>query len=261
MSTLLSLKSYSRQLKRTKTIYLYLPTGASEDHKKRPLLIMHDGHNLFDPKTSAFGQTWKAKETLDFFANQNKEIILAGIACPSDDRFDEYSPWPSTNLAELIPRFAGHNYGGMGDLYLDWIVADLIPMLCEQYHVDEKRIYLAGASMGGYISLYGGYRYAHIFGKIGVFSPAVWFNEPNLLAYINDHFAASLGVYIDVGTKETSNSEISHFPELYLSGFRKVRDLIMRRGSQNLMSYIASKALHSETAWAKRFPNFLAWLD
>ena len=55
---------YSIQLNRTRRIWVYLPEGYSKSKKHYPVLYMHDGQNLFDDLTSAFGE-WGVDEALD----------------------------------------------------------------------------------------------------------------------------------------------------------------------------------------------------
>jgi hypothetical protein len=50
---------WSPQLNNTRSAAVYFPASYGENTLKQyPLLAMHDGQNLFDPATSAFGVAW-----------------------------------------------------------------------------------------------------------------------------------------------------------------------------------------------------------
>ncbi|MGB0125850.1 MAG: hypothetical protein WBP63_20565, partial [Silvibacterium sp.] len=58
---------HSRFLEHDRDISVYVPPGYEEEpHRDFPVLYLHDGQNLFDPRTSFVrGQTWRVAETAD----------------------------------------------------------------------------------------------------------------------------------------------------------------------------------------------------
>jgi len=53
-------------------LVVWLPPGYSVDKTRRyPVLYMHDGQNIFDPVTSAFGVDWSIDETADDLIKRN----------------------------------------------------------------------------------------------------------------------------------------------------------------------------------------------
>lgn len=45
---------------------IYLPPSYHDNTlKKYPVLLMHDGQNLFDPNKAAFGTAWKIQDTIN----------------------------------------------------------------------------------------------------------------------------------------------------------------------------------------------------
>lgn len=246
---------------RTKTVYVYLPDISPKQSPKMPLLIMHDGHNLFFPETSAFGETWKAKETLDELAKkEGTKLIVAGIAEPSYERFHQYSPFVSKLGVKFLPGIGDETAGGKGDTYLSWVVQTIIPYFQSHYAIDSDNLFMAGSSMGGFISLYAAYRYPGLFAKVGVFSPAMWFAEGDMLSYIETHHRPFPGIYLDIGTSETSNPNNPDFPHIYLSGAKRLFRLLKKLGTTDLLYVEEADATHSENAWARRFPKFCEWL-
>ena len=60
-------KINSPQLKNNRDVIVYLPPSYTENTEKvyNNVLVMHDGQNLFDPKTAFMGNAWKIQDTLD----------------------------------------------------------------------------------------------------------------------------------------------------------------------------------------------------
>jgi predicted alpha/beta superfamily hydrolase len=114
--------------------------------------------------------------------------------------------------------------------------------------------------MGAYLSLYAGFLHPGTFARIGVFSPALWFAEASMLEFLANRKEPYPDVWLDVGTDETSDETDPGFPRIYLSGARRIRDLLTDKGVRNLAYREIPGAVHSETAWAARFPDFVHWL-
>jgi len=248
------------RLERPKRIRVYLPGGPAPE-TLRPVLFMHDGHNLFDPSTSAYGASWNVHVALDRLAATGVDVpVVVGIDCPSPKRFDEYSPWVNRHLGTFKPDLGLDVGGGEGDVYVDWIADRLLPDVASRFPVDPARVSMAGSSMGGFISLYAACRRPETFRAIGAFSPAVWFAETDLLAALSASFPIATDVYLDIGTDETSDAGNPAFPQIYLEGARAVAKLLRDRGVLRLLYVEEAGAPHHETAWERRFPRFAEWL-
>ena len=86
---------FSPILNNKRDIVVWLPIGYNPQRnpdKKYPVLYMHDGQNIMDPKTAFVGKDWRVDETVMKLIKQKKikEIIVVGIY-NSPDRLDEYS--------------------------------------------------------------------------------------------------------------------------------------------------------------------------
>lgn len=125
---------------------------------------MHDGQNVFDAKTSAYGE-WNVDEILDSLYQTNiQQAIVVGIDHGGEDRLKEYNPYDS-------------KYGkGAGKAYVAFLVKTLKPYIDAHYSTlrDAKHTSIEGSSMGGLISMYALARYPKVFGDAGVFSAAFW---------------------------------------------------------------------------------------
>lgn len=257
-----------KELDRDRMVRVYLPMNYNENKNERySVLYMQDGHNLFYKETSSFGGIWNAQKALsDLEKETGKGIILVGIDCNNKGgRFDEYSPWVNPELDKIIPSRKERNAGGEGSLYVDFLVNTLKPYIDSKYRtlINRENTYIAGSSMGAFISLYAGYRHPEIFSVIGAFSTAIWFKKDKLFEFITDNYVKGLKVYLDIGTKETSDQTNNDFNKIYLEDTKELynRFIDLNHPNEDLHLLIDEGANHSEASWEKRFPIFLKWID
>jgi len=252
---------YAEDLKRDKTIHVYLPSDYHHTERTYPVLYMHDGQNLFYEYLSTYGSIWDVHHAMDDITDSMKRsMIVVGIDVESEHRLDEYSPWkgrPDERIPEGDQRLSR---GGEADCYLKWIVDTLKPMIDATYHTNRTVSYMAGSSMGGLISLYAAYRFYPVFKGVGIFSPAFWFAPDELMSFIYHNIKAGVRVYMDMGHKETSHQNLDEFPTIYLDHVRKVRDVLKDHDIHDLRYVEDEKGIHHETAWKRRFPDFVKWL-
>lgn len=238
-------------------IQVYLPDDYYKSSEKYDVIYMHDGHNLFDIKTSAYGMIWGIDKIL---RKRQKKYIIVGIECADMERYNLYSPWKysfdNKNINDLFL-----NYGGKGDNYLTWIISKIIPMINQKYRINRFNTYMAGSSMGGLITLYAGLKYPIIFKSIGVFSPAIWFAKKELLNYLSKEVNSGSLIYMDIGHKETSNSLVLNFPNIYLNDTREVNAILAKYNLRKMYYYEDENGKHNEINWKKRFPFFLDFIE
>lgn len=266
MSQLEIHEMFMPQLNRQRTIRIWLPDGYKKDTRHRyPVLYMHDGQNLFEKHTAAYGEIWDVQGAMHKLMQEH--IFRGGIVVGIDNarsvkRMDEYSPWVNENVDELGSH---HPMGGEGEAYARFIVETLKPQVDARYRTLPNRRHtgVAGSSMGGFISLYMGARYPHIFSMVGAFSTAVWFKEDALHESLRSmDLRYPVRWYLDVGTKETSNPKISDFDRVYVQGTKDVRAQLLEIGvpESSIRMVIEDGAIHNEKDWARRLPNALRWL-
>src|SRR3954454_15673584 len=78
----------------TRRLTIYLPAGYDDHPQQRyPVLYMHDGQNLFDAKTAAYGAAWEIGATMDrlIASGAIEPVIVVGID-NNQDRMPEYTP-------------------------------------------------------------------------------------------------------------------------------------------------------------------------
>ena len=236
----------SPELGNEREVLVYLPPSyTTEPERRYPVLYMHDGQNLFDRATS-FGAEWEVDQTLEAASADGLEAIVVGLPNMGEGRLDEYSPWPD-------PK---HARGGRGDLYLDFIVNTVKPIIDADFrtHPERRSTGIAGSSMGGLISLYGFFRNPETFGFCGVMSPALWYGGRQIYDFVEKAPFVPGRVYVDVGTQEGKQE---------LTDVRQLKDLLTRKGYRrgtDLLYVVEMGGAHNEEAWARRLRRELHFL-
>jgi predicted alpha/beta superfamily hydrolase len=229
---------HSPQLGNARPIVVYLPPSHGLDARRYPVLYMHDGQNLFDAGTSAFGIEWGVDETMQALAREGIEAIVVGI-WHMEDRQHEYSPF-------------SNGRGSAGDAYLEFLVKTVRPLVNRTFRTrcERRHTGILGSSLGGLISTYGYLRYPKIFGMLGAFSPSYWAGRGAIYRMLADVSAPPGRAYFDNSTHETSARRMfNHFRKDF--GYTPEVDL----------RYVEDPdGAHDESAWAARFPAAVRFL-
>lgn len=243
--------SHSEFLERDRDVTVYLPPGYDEDSGRRyPTLYLHDGQNLFDGATAfIYGQHWRVGETADALicARLVEPIIIVGINNTGERRIDEYTPTKDGRT----------RLGGQADLYGRFLVEELKPFIDSRYRTlaDAQNTGLGGSSLGGLVSLHLGIKYPHVFGKLAVLSPSIWWDRKVILSNVRKlESKPDVRVWIDVGTAEGDYA---------LKDAAALRDALVARGwtlEGDLKYFEAEGAQHNELAWAERVGPVLMFL-
>lgn len=232
---------YIPQLGRYRRVSIYLPESYKASKKKYPVLYMHDGQNVFDEATSAYGE-WGVDEALDTLGHQHKEIIVVAIDNGSDRRLNEYSPYDMEKYGK-----------GEGDQYLNYLVRTLKTYIDKHYRTKkkEKNTFIAGSSMGGLISFYAILKYPKVFGGAGVFSPAFWIT-PQLKSINPDQAKKVKGkIYFYAGGQES---------ETMVTDMLNVFEQMHQHSKAKMKMVIRAEGKHNEPAWREEFPLFYCWI-
>ncbi len=233
---------------RARRVWLYLPPGYARGHQRYPVLYLQDGQNVFDDAT-AFAGEWGVDETLNRLAATGQRPV-PGIVVAVDNggerRLDEYSPWAN----------AEYKKGGEGEQYVDFLALTLKPYIDAHYRTrpDAAHTAIAGSSMGGLIALYAGLKYPAVFGRVGVFSPAIWFAKDSLLAYERRRPAAPASrFYFVAGPAES---------ETMLPLMAAARNELLARGvpASHLRLRAPADGRHAEWFWRREFGPAYRWL-
>jgi predicted alpha/beta superfamily hydrolase len=248
---------HSKILNNDRDVLVYLPPGYETTKRKRyPVLYLHDGQNLFDGATSFIpGQEWQVDETAQAMITAGKiqPLIIVGIYNTGMDRVNEYTPVQDSK----------YKLGGKADLYGRMIVEEVKPFIDSNYRTLETADFtgLGGSSLGGLGSLYLGLKYPHVFGKLAIVSPSVWFGDRFILHYVKGlRKRPDLHIWLDIGTKEGRDAAEA---EATVANVRLLRDALVEKGwrlEKDLSYFEADGAEHSERAWAERLGRILQFL-
>jgi predicted alpha/beta superfamily hydrolase len=233
-----------------RTVCVYLPPQyAAEPDRRFPAFYLHDGQNLFDPRTSYIpGRTWRAGSTADAVNEQGRSepVILVGIANTGLRRMAEYTPTRDFRMG-----------GGEGRSYGQVLIEELKPFVDNTFRTlaEAEHTGLGGSSLGGLITLYLGLKHPDVFNRLAVLSPSIWWDHRSILTLISGAVPRpDLRIWLDIGTAE---------------GSRHVRDtellyhLLQRHGWRpgiDLAFLKVPDGMHDEDAWADRFDQVLSFL-
>ncbi len=244
----------SKFLTPTRNIAIWLPPGYDENSTNRyAVLYMHDGQNLFDPRTSYAGVDWGVDEAIvrGMKAGHIPPMIVVGVWC-TEQRLREYSPWHS------------------GTNYARFLIEELLPQINAKFRTrtGPENTATMGSSMGGLISFWLAWKHPDVFGSAGCLSSALtWdgkilgktLDETPLLAgelTIAHTFPGGVRVYFDYGTLETMGTS---FEAMHI----KLGDWLTAQGLKDGKDFVVRKipgAKHNEAAWRTRLDEPLNFL-
>lgn len=246
----------------------YPPSYAENTLKRYPLLVMHDGQNLFNDSTSFLGVAWHCQDTVDELVNEGamQEIVIVGLY-NTLDRMNEYTY--SYDPSEQV--------GGKGDLYLDFIEQQVLPLAEKSLRVDNTGVGImgararararavrgapvltcaraAGSSLGGLISCYAGYTRPSVYAIAGCMSSSFWWNSEDFLGtVVKQHptpAPTGLHVYLDSGNTGPGNDSVTQTID--------VRDFLTSPAggfvlNRDVFYYLDDGGQHNEIYWGRRF--------
>ena len=229
---------YSKILNNNREIFVWVPDDYPLYNREYPLLIIHDGQNVFHAGGSMSGDEWQLDEIVTEMINTNEiePIIMVGVA-NTKDRSLEYNPIKD-----------GKNYG-------EALSKELLPELKKEYNISNGRIGTIGASMGGLISLYLGWEMNSIFSMAACLSPAFVYNDFDYISIIEkSEVPKYLKLSIVNGTEDLDAS-------LQL-GVEKFIQLLKDRSfpENNLLFWISNGQSHTESAWSNQSKRILKWM-
>jgi predicted alpha/beta superfamily hydrolase len=237
-----------------RTVRIYTPEGYDAHGKHRyPVLYMHDGQNVFAHPESALFDTWCANHALEALVHGGHVEPWLVVAVDSGaGRMQEYSPWGEP-----------HRHGQTrGELYGRFLVETLQPYVDRVYRTRPGAEWtaVAGSSLGGLISLYLGWKYPEVYGRIGAFSPSVMWNRGKLFEQWKAHPQRWTRIYLDAGSTETitPGGEVLAYGE----GARHFHGHLQDLGyaGHELTLVLEPGGEHHESAWQRRFPAAMQWL-
>jgi predicted alpha/beta superfamily hydrolase len=153
-------------------VEIWLPPGYDSASATRyPVLYMHDGQNLFDPRIANTGIDWGVDEAVVRLARRGTipPVIVVGV-WSTTERGPEYSPWHG---APAYARF---------------LVEELMPRVNAEFRTltGPANTAVMGSSMGGLLSYYLVTYHPDRFGACGCVSTHFPFSEKVVADYLRD---------------------------------------------------------------------------
>lgn len=230
---------YHRQLAgeglKPRDVIVWLPPDYETAPQRRyPVLYMHDGQNIIDPGTSAFGRDWRVDEVADSLirAGEIEPPIVVGIY-NTPDRSLEYSDTTQ------------------GRAYMAFLTGTLKPLIDRSYRTRPEREHTAtmGSSMGGLIAFLLAWEHPETFSAAGCLSPAFIYQDWKSIRRVNLYRGPKkdIRLYIDnggIGVEDTLQTGCdAMLKALAAQGFTE---------GENLQWFFDPQAEHNEPAWARR---------
>lgn len=220
----------SKYLKNERTVFVWLPPSYEDNSGKNyPVLYMHDGQNLINPKTSFAGVDWRVDETATKLIKEKKieEIIIVGIY-NSKDRLLEY------------------NDSKTGQNYMKFIINELKPFIDKNYRTlsDKNNSAVMGSSMGGLISFLITWYFPNVFSQAACLSTSFFYEDEKIINMVKNYNDKKkrINIYIDSGEDGLKEGQ-KMFCALSEKGFVIGKDLDY---------FYVPGAQHNEEAWANR---------
>ncbi|MEM7317319.1 MAG: alpha/beta hydrolase-fold protein, partial [Planctomycetota bacterium] len=240
---------YHRQMKgrgiRPRDIVVWLPPGYEASDKRYPVLYMHDGQNVFDPQTSAFGRDWQVDETCTRMITEGEiePLIVVGIYNTAD-RSREYLS------------------GDLGTAYRDFVTEDLKPLIDRTYRTktDREHTFTAGSSAGGLCAFILTWKRDGVFSKAICMSPAFRYSREDGTMTVDYVTAVQESAPPKAPTFFYIDNGGVGLEALLQPGIDAMLDALGDKGWRPKQDYdwkAFPEDKHNEAAWAKRFPNAL----
>jgi predicted alpha/beta superfamily hydrolase len=232
---------YSPQLQLQRKVRVYLPPSYGTSQRHYSVIYMHDGQNVFQ-SSDAFGRPWRVESIIDKMPVRKQAIVIA-IDNGGGERVNEYAPYRRGQK------------GGKGHDYMRFIVENIKPWADTNYRTlgSADHTWLVGSSLGGLITMYGGLQFPQVFGKIGVLSPAFWFN-PGILSQAPNGWLSDNRFYV-VGSQTESKGMASGLQRTYW----RLKELGVP--DDRLKVIVRDRGGHNEAFWSREFKKmYLEWM-
>jgi predicted alpha/beta superfamily hydrolase len=243
-------------------VEIWLPPGYDSATSVRyPVLYMHDGQNLFDPRIASTGVDWGVDEAVVRLAQRRTipPVIVVGV-WNSAERGTEYSPW---HRASAYARF---------------LIDELMPRVNAEFRTlkGPENTAVMGSSMGGLLSFYLVTRHPDAFGACGCVSThfplsqavaarssqgAAPVANPDTIPYIVRDIEAGLRVprgaryWFDYGSQGLDSA--------YAASHEAVRSWLLGQGLVEGRDFVIRRydgATHNEASWRARLDDPLTFL-
>jgi predicted alpha/beta superfamily hydrolase len=247
----------SRIFRNSRFLRVWLPPGYDDPANaglRYPVFYLNDGQNLFEPETSFTGVEWQVDETGDRLIREGviAPMIFVGLDNAGKDRIREYMPHRSLN--PMMLRVYGSRYPS-------FLIKEVMPFMARTYRVASgpENTGLGGSSLGALISLYTVSVCPGVIGRLLVESPSLWASNRQIIRQSRSVQRWPQRVFLAAGTNEAGRKDKD---QSVVDDVRELAAILRRAGldEKRLRLFIEEGGTHHESAWARRFPEALAFL-
>jgi enterochelin esterase-like enzyme len=247
----------SRIFRNTRYLRVWLPPGyddAVNADRHYPVLYLNDGQNLFEASTAFNGVEWQVDETGDRLIREGvvPPMIIVGMDNTGRDRIREYMPHRS--LHPMMLRVQGTRYPA-------FLFKEVIPFITRVYRVANgpENTGLGGSSLGALIALYTAAVRPGVIGRLLLESPSLWASNRQLIRQSRGVKRWPERVFLATGTAESGRKDKD---QSMVDDVRELAAILRRAGldDSRLRLLVDNGASHTESAWARRFPEALTFL-
>jgi pimeloyl-ACP methyl ester carboxylesterase len=247
----------------TRHVEIWLPPGYDDTPTRLyPVLYMHDGQNLFDPRIANTGVDWGVDEAVVRLADESviPPIIVVGVWSTAE-RGPEYSPW--------------HNAPD----YARFLIAELMPRVNAAFRTQTgpRNTAVMGSSMGGLLSFYLVTHHPDVFGACGCISTHFPLSEavmsrvfprsagntatPDTVPYVLRDIER--GARVPPGTRYWFDFGSQGLDSAYAPTHTAVRTWLLGQGLVEGRDFVVRRyegATHNEASWRARLDDPLTFL-
>jgi predicted alpha/beta superfamily hydrolase len=238
----------------------YLPPGydaPASAGRRYPVVFMHDGQNVFDDHDCCFGHTgWEVNVALDaeIAAGRVEETIIVAVDHAGAGRNDEYG-W-------------SESVGGKQETFMSFQMETVQPRAASLWRLDPARVYVAGSSLGGLISMRLALEHPTVYAGAASLSGAFWPGQDTDTA-LRDRLPSigkvPVAVYLDHGGTAQSGGDgyadsIEVRDQLVGLGWVRADSPSCARGADAVCYHHEPGATHDELAWRDRSWRWLRFL-
>ena len=247
----------SRIFSNTRFLRVWLPPGYDDPvnaSRHYPVLYLNDGQNLFEAATSFTGIEWQVDETGDRLIREGvvPPMIIVGMDNAARARIREYMPHRS--LHPMMMRAHGTRYPA-------FLFKEVFPFMARNYRVatGPDNTGLGGSSLGALIALYTAAVRPGVIGRLLLESPSLWASNRQLIRQSRGVKRWPERVFLATGTAEAGRQDKD---QSMVDDVRELAAILRRAGLDDtrLRLVVDDGASHHESAWARRFPEALAFL-
>ena len=253
---------HSQFLGPNRLVEIWLPPGYDSSATTRyPVLYMHDGQNLFDPRIASTGTDWGVDEAIMRLVKRGAipPVIVVGV-WNSELRGIEYSPWRDA------PKYAR------------FLIDELMPRVNASFRTltGPQNTAVMGSSMGGLLSFYLVTHHADTFGACGCISTHFPLSQavvqqfftdvpkvanPDTTPYIVRDIAA--GLEAPRGVRYWFDFGGHGLDSAYAPSHEVVRQWLLKQGFKEGTDFVIRRypdATHNEASWRARLEDPLTFL-